>query len=298
MGAAKSAITIGTFDGIHLGHRALLAAARELAASKEIKSIAYTFERPPQNYFGNPKRLLLPPQKKLELLAKFVDQVEVADFPSIQSLAPEDFASQILVKRLGAVNVVVGEDFCFGKNRQGNVAVLQHLGDQLGFEVKVVHPIRINEEPVSSTAIRKALAEGDVERATRFLGERPGLWGHVVHGAGQARELGFPTANLALDPEVLLPAHGIYAVKAHFNENIRPGALYIGDRPTFDGRLTSIEVHVLDEHKLDLYGKEIGVKLYQRVRGDERFESIEALRAKIRADIEAVRDFFEEAKNP
>ena len=288
----ESVVTIGTFDGIHLGHRALLQCARLRALTSRQISIAYTFEKPPQNYLGTAKKLLLPPKKKLELLHDFIDQVEVVDFPGIRPLTPEEFASEILVQRLHAKAVVIGGDFLFGVNRQGNSLVLKSLGERMGFDVVVVDPVKMDGEVVSSTAIRNALSAGDVERATRFLGEAPRLWGTVIRGEGQAALLGFPTANLALDPEVLIPSHGIYVVQVSFDGKSRLGALYVGNRPTFGGQSTSVEVHLLDEINLDLFGREIELKLFHRVRQDIFFERVERLQAQIRADIEAIRIYF------
>lgn len=291
-GSNKSVVTIGTFDGIHLGHRALLSAAREQASSRILTSVAYTFLKPPQNYLGTPKKLLMPPQTKLQLLRQHVDRVEIAEFLEIQPLSAEEFVINILVKRLCISVMIVGTDFRFGRDRQGNVSSLTELGNRLGFEVDVVLPIKINNEPVSSTAIRNALSSGDVERATRFLGARPRLWGEVIHGEGQATQLGFPTANLALDPDVLIPAPGIYAARVKFEEKSYPTALYIGSRPTFGGEGISIEAHILDEDKIDLYGKSLEVELFQRIRGDRRFLSVEELQKQISADIDAVREYL------
>ncbi|MBI1729877.1 bifunctional riboflavin kinase/FAD synthetase [Candidatus Acetothermia bacterium] len=291
-GSKKSVVAIGTFDGIHLGHRALLSAACEQAKSRELTSIAYTFLKPPQNYLGTPKKLLMPPQTKLQLLQRLVDRVEIAEFLEIQPLSAEEFVSEILVNRLDISVLIAGEDFRFGRDRQGNISLLRELGNGLDFEVVVVPAVKINHESVSSTAIRSALAGGDVERATRFLGARPRLWGEVVHGEGQATQLGFPTANLALDPDVLIPALGIYAARVRFEERSYPTALYIGSRPTFGGEGVSIEAHILDQDKIDLYGQRLEVELFHRIRGDQRFSSADVLQKQICADIDAVRDYL------
>ena len=291
----RSVVTIGTFDGIHVGHRALLQKTRELAEANRFQSVVLTFPRPPQNYLGNPKRLLMPPEKRIALLTQHVDQVLVIEFPEIQSLSPREFVKEILCERLKAAAVVVGRNFCFGRDRQGNVSTLMELGSGLGIDVQIVDPILVNGERVSSTTIRQALQVGDIERASRLLGDPPKLWGKVIPGEGQGRVLGFPTANLSMNSELLVPGEGIYATRVFYRNQSKMASLYIGRRPTFDGAHTSIEVHILesDSHEeLDLYGEELSVQLFTRLRGDRRFSSREELQAQIRADVEATQEFF------
>jgi riboflavin kinase/FMN adenylyltransferase len=291
----RSVVTIGTFDGVHLGHRALLERTRELAAARGLSSVVLTFPRPPQNYLGRPKPLLMPAEKRKALLTKHVDQVVVVEFPEIQPLSPREFVTQILLERLRAAAVVVGEDFCFGRNRAGNTSTLAQLGRELGFEVHMIQPIFVDGERVSSTAIREALQEGNVERAAKLLGESPRLWGRVIPGEGQGRRLGCPTANLLLDPEVVLPAEGIYAARIFCKEVSREGALYIGRRPTLDGQRISVEVHLLDcPGELNLYGQELEAQVLRRLREDQRLATIEELREQIQKDLNVVRSFFRE----
>ena len=291
-------MTIGTFDGVHLGHQALLRRAQQLARARGLLSVALTFERPPQNYLGQPKPLLMPLDKKVALLEQFVDRVEVLSFPAVQALTPQEFAERILRKGFKAAVVVIGENFRFGRDRQGDAQTLQALS----FEVEIVPSVTVDDEVVSSTEIRRALRRGDIERARKFLGRPPQLWGRVVRGSGQGRLLGFPTANLAVDPELIVPAEGIYAAWAHFDGETRPGALYIGRKPTFGGTQLSVEIYLLEDFNkaskdstesseglFELYGKEIEVHLIARIRGDQRFETVEELRRQIEADVEAVR---------
>lgn len=284
-----TAVTIGTFDGIHLGHKALLERTRKLANTRGLKSLVLTFPLPPQNYLGDPKKLLLPKGKRIELLKLQADQVVVIDFSDIRMLKPQEFITRILKERLGAAAVVVGRNFRFGHDRQGNASMLQELGQKLGMEVEIVEPVTVDGEVVSSTAIREALQTGEVERAARLLGDAPRLWGRVIPGEGQGRALGFPTANLSIDPEVLLPAEGIYAARVLHREFIRMGALYIGRRPTLDGTKLSLEVHILDLEDTNLYGEELEVQLLTRLRADQRFASISELQEKIQTDMEAIR---------
>ena len=289
----KSVVTIGTFDGIHLGHRALLDLTTKIAAERAAQSLAYTFGKPPQNYLGRPKPLLMPPGIKLELLKKHMDRVEVADFVAIQPLTPEEFVETILITKLDAEVVIIGEDFCFGKNRQGNVQTLRDLGQNHDLQVEVVDPVSVEGKPVSSTAIREALKVGDVDSANVLLGKPHRIWGRVVEGEKQARELGFPTANLEIDPEVLIPADGIYAVEVVLDGATKPGALYVGKRPTtFESGQIAIEVHVIDEVNLDLYETVVELKLLKYIRNDQAFSSEEELKIQIARDIQSIRSFF------
>jgi len=288
--AVKRAISIGTFDGIHLGHRALLERTAQLARAQSIRSLAYTFELPPQNYLGRRKSLLMPSEQKLQLLRNHVDEVEVSDFPKIQPLTPEEFVTQILVGELNAKFVVIGEDFCFGKNRQGNVTTLSQLSSIYDFEVEVVPPVQVGDHVVSSTAIREALREGDVKHATALLGKPHRIWGKVVPGAGEGRKLGYPTANLKIDPHVIVPRNGIYASLGLIGGEYRPCALYIGHRPTTQiADDVSVELHVLDGFNLDLYGSELEVQLVEFIRGDREFDSVDELKSAIAQDIADIR---------
>jgi riboflavin kinase/FMN adenylyltransferase len=289
----KSVVTIGTFDGIHLGHQALLNRANEWAGKLNLQSIAYTFPKPPQNYLGVAKDLLLPASKKIELLREYVDLVEIADFLHLQPLSPEEFVQDILLSKLKIAAIVVGEDFKFGKDRVGNVEVLQQLGNSLGYEVDLISPIFLDDEQVSSTLTRRALREGEFEKAKRFLGKSPRLWGEVVKGHGEASQLGWPTANLHMDPDVLTPAHGVYVAHVKLDGKLNNAALYIGDRPTLGGKGTSIEVHILNLSSLELHGLELEVQILARLRGDQKFDSFQELKEQIAQDIEACNDYFE-----
>ena len=293
---SRTVVTIGTFDGVHRGHQALLQRARGRARERGLQSTALTFRRPPQNYLGNPKPLLMPPEKKIELLGRFVERVVVLDFPAVQDWTPRAFVEGVLLRDLHAQVVVVGEDFRFGKARSGDAETLRKLGKELGFSVEVVEAVTVDGEVVSSTAIRRALRAGEVERATKLLGRPPQLWGRVVPGSGRGRKLGFPTANLSIDPEVLVPAEGIYAAWALFQGEKHPGALYIGCRPTLgEGEALSVEVYILGLHeKASLYDVELEVQLLTRIREDRRFDSLEALKAQIARDVARTREFFAE----
>jgi riboflavin kinase/FMN adenylyltransferase len=289
-------VTIGTFDGMHLGHQALLKRTAQLASVHKVQSVALTFELPPQNYLGRPKQLILPPARKIEQLHQLVERVVLIDFPEIQPLSPEDFARQILCERLRAIAVVVGTNYRFGRDQQGDVKRLQVLGQALGFRVEVIPPVLIDGHTVSSTAIREALARGDIGQATRLLGYAPHFWGRVERGAGRGRTLGVPTANLVIDPRLVTPEQGIFAARV-FYKRWWDAALYIGDRPSFahDGQRSSVEVHLLD-FQGDLYGQELEVEVLQKMRDDQRFGTIEALVGQITEDLAKIRRLLRDRK--
>lgn len=285
-----TAVALGTFDGLHLGHRLLLGRARALAKEEDLLSAALTFPRPPGSYLGRGKRLVLPPELKFEFLEREVELVVVADFPKLQPLAPQEFA-QILKDRLRTAVVVVGEDYRFGRGRQGDVALLRKLGQDLGFRVEALAKLQIDGRPVSSTMIREAIVRGEVERARRLLGYPPLLIGSVIRGEGRGRGLGFPTANLKIDEELVAPEEGVFIAAVRLKGEFRQGLLYIGRRPTFAGEGRSFEVYILD-FSGELYHEELEVHLLKRLRGDLKFADPEALRRRIERDVRAAREFF------
>lgn len=285
----STAVTIGTFDGVHLGHQTLLKRAHGHAQSRGFSSVALTFRRPPQNELGHPKPLLLPPEEKLKLLAEHVDRVGVLDFQEIRHLTPEAFVDQILHHTYNAQVVVTGSDFRFGRDRSGDVDVLRSLGAEYGIEVEIIAPVDASDQPISSSAIRHLLREGNVRAAAELMGRPPRLVGQVVSGAGEGKRIGYPTANLRVDPEVLVPADGIYAAWTNVGNGRHPSALYIGKRPTYNAQERSIEVHLLDGPTRSLRDDTLMVELVEQVRPDERFESVEALKAQIAADLDKVR---------
>lgn len=286
-------VALGTFDGLHLGHRLLLGRARSLAKEKGLISLALTFPKPPGSYLGRGKRLILPPELKLRLLEEEVDLVVVADFPKLRELEPEEFAS-ILKERLRAAWAVVGEDYRFGRDRSGDVALLQELGRAYGFQVEALAKLAISGQPVSSTAVREAIEAGQIEEARALLGYPPLLIGPVIRGEGRGQKLGFPTANLQISEELVTPPDGVYAVEVKLEEGALarlPGLLYIGRRPTFDGKERSYEVFILD-FAGELYGRELQLSLLKRLRGDLGFPDPQALRRQIELDLQEAQKVF------
>lgn len=288
----RTALTLGTFDGLHLGHRALLERTVSLARAHDLHSVAFTFTQPPQNYTGAPKPLILPVPKKLSRLAQLVDYVIAVEFPEVGWMDAEEFVRRILANQLRAARIVIGPDARFGKNRRGDSTLLEQMGSRLDFSVEVVPPVTAHQRIISSTAIRESLLAGYIEEAREMLGYTPTLWGTVVHGDGRGRQLGYPTANLAIEKNVLVPAAGVYAVRVSVKNSQRDGVLYIGSRSTFADASPSIEVHLFDTEE-ELYGVELEVELLKHLRDDQHFDTLEALKTQIEADIQTARTILQ-----
>ena len=294
-----TAVTIGAYDGVHLGHQAVLHELRALAAARGLPTVVVTFDRHPASVVRpeSAPRLLTDLDQKLELLAAVgdVDHAVVLRFDEARSReeAP-DFVADVLVAALAARVVVVGEDFHFGRGRRGNVDLLRELGGSLGFEVVGLglQSASGTVSPVSSTAVRRALAEGAVDTAAGLLGRLHEVRGTVVRGDRRGGSLlGFPTANVAVASEILLPADGIYAgwfVRPDGER--RAAALSVGRRPTFtpDAEVSVLEAYLLDFDG-NLYGEAARVQFVRRLRDESRFDSVEDLVAQMKADVEATR---------
>lgn len=299
---AGSVVTIGAYDGVHLGHRAVIAEVRRRAAAAGVASAVVTFDRHPASVVRpeSAPRLLTDLEQKLELLADTgVDRCLVIAFDEARSHEPaEDFVHEVLVGALGAKAVIVGEDFHFGHQRKGNVALLSEMGADLGFEVSGLPLVDAGgdpagpEERASSTAIRHALVEGDLDRAESMLGRPYEVRGIVAHGDKRGRDLGFPTANVSVPGDILLPADGIYAGWfQRADGSVHAAALSLGRRPTFyvEAHASLLEAHLLDFED-DLYDEHVRVRFEARLRGEVRFESAEELIAEIARDCERARE--------
>lgn len=280
-----SVVTVGTFDGVHLGHQAVLRRVSELGRERALEPVAYTFPIPPRLAGARGEAdLLLPFDVKRILLLREVDRVEAASFEEVRALPAEGFVESVLIRRLDARLVVVGEGFRFGRGREGDLPLLCRLGQGWGLDVVAVPPVLVGGEPVSSTRIRSLLRAGDIEAASALLGRPPLLLGEVVSGDGIGRMLGFPTANLALGSSVLWPADGVYLAQVSWNGRASPGLLYLGTRPTLSGAARRCEVHLLDDPAGDLIGAVLEVQILSRIRIDRRFPSVEALREQMERD--------------
>ena len=288
LGWPSPSVTIGNFDGVHLGHQALVAAAVERARSGGGVAVVLTFDPHPARVVspGRAPAALSTPVQKEELLAELgVDRLAILPFDAeVAGLDPEAFARQVLVGALGARHVVVGESFRFGRRREGDARALAALGDRLGFAVLAVPAVLVGGEPVSSSRVRDALAEGDVRAARALLGRPHFVDAAVVRGDGRGRTIGVPTANLEPENEVL-PARGVYAARCRVPGGRWSGAVVnLGHRPTFGGGPVTLEAHLLD-FEGNLYDARVRLEFHARVRGEQRFDGASALVARIRQDV-------------
>jgi riboflavin kinase/FMN adenylyltransferase len=285
----KPVLTLGNFDGVHLGHQAIFRKVVERARMIGGTSMAFTFEPHPLKVLAperSPKLLNTFHGKMKLLAASGIDVVICANFTrAFAEQHPEDFARTVLHDQLGVQEVYVGYDYAFGKGREGSIESLKKMGSACGFAVSVVEAIQAGGLIVSSSVIRELISNGNVEEAGKLLGRHYVLEGDVVHGAHRGRTLGFPTANLHTANE-LLPAYGVYAVRASVDDQ-RPlnGVASIGVRPTFDAGAVSIEVFLFD-FEGDLYSRHIEVSFVKRLRGEQKFPDVDALVAQVRRDIE------------
>lgn len=290
-------VAIGNFDGVHRGHQTLLAAARETALALDRARAVLTFEPHPRVFFrpDTPLFRITPQVEKARVFGRIgIPQVHVRAFDAdLAGMSPANFVDGLLVRDLDASGVVVGYDFHFGKNRAGTPAVLAELCAARGIACTVVPVVEEAGAPVSSSAIRAALAHGDVAGANALLGYRWFVLGEVRHGDKRGRTLGYPTANMRL-PETCGLAHGIYAVRVAIAGEIHDGVASFGRRPTFDDGAPLLETFVFD-FAGDLYGREIGVELSGHIRGEARFESADALIVQMDRDSEAARAIIAEA---
>jgi phosphoribosyl 1,2-cyclic phosphate phosphodiesterase len=291
-----SVLAIGNFDGLHLGHQAILRATVERARESKAVSTALTFDPPPLKVLrpeSAPLRLSTNTQRIAWFSMMGVEAAVVLPFTmELARLAPEDFVEQILVRDLRVAAILVGEDFRFGHRQGGNVKLLRELGERLGFDVVIIPPVVFRGEIVSSTIIRREIAAGDVSHAGRLLGRPFVLTGEVVSGTGTGSKFTFPTLNLAPEQE-LLPARGVYITRTCFPEDARSyrSVTNIGMRPTFNGKALSVETHLLD-FRGEIPAKRIEVRFWKRLREEKKFSGAEELRGQIARDIESANRFF------
>lgn len=289
--------TIGNFDGVHLGHQAVIGQLADKAQQLRLPTLVMLFEPQPQEFFRRhsaPARLMRL-REKLQALARYrVDRVLCVRFDEkFAALSPEDFIKRILVEGLGVRYLVVGDDFRFGAGRRGDFAMLRRAAERYGFEVAHRHTVTIDGVRVSSTRIRERLAAGDLAGAEKLLGRCYRMCGRVAHGDKLGRTLGIPTANIHLHRPAS-PLRGIFVVEVFgLKDEPWPGVASVGTRPTVGGTRYLLEVHLLD-FAGDLYGAHLSVDFLKKLRDERRFESLEALKERMLADIEEARVFFKQ----
>lgn len=287
----ESAVTIGCFDGVHLGHRYLIQRMASRAHATGRLAVAVTFEPHPRRILrpDQPVIMLTDAEERSALLrAAGANLVVTLRFtPALAAMAPEAFTA-LLVERLRMRELWVGTDFALGRGRVGTVPVLHQIGVRQGFIVQTIAPFEMDGEVVKSSIVRQLLCDGDLEHANRLLGRSYDVVGEVVVGARRGRQLGFPTANIAVPPDRLLPAHGVYAVRLQVAGEAawRPGVANLGVRPSFGEQQVVLEVHLFD-FRGDLYGKRVRVAFVKQLREERRFASLDELRAQIARDAAA-----------
>lgn len=287
--------TIGNFDGVHRGHQAVLARLRDEAQAHGCPSLVIIFEPSPQEFFcpdGAPVRITRLKEKLRLLRQQRVDRVLCLTFnPHLANLPAQEFIEQLLVRDLGVRYLLVGDDFRFGRKREGDLKLLLDAGFCHGFGVDSLDSFCLRHQRISSTSIREALRDQDLELARQMLGRPVSFSGKVIHGDKLGRKLGFPTANLALKRRQL-PLTGVFAATVTGGGLVQwPAVANLGSRPTVDGRLLRFEVHLLD-YQGNLYGKELDVELCQPLRSEQKFDGLDALVAQIGRDIDQARQWL------
>jgi riboflavin kinase/FMN adenylyltransferase len=294
----RSVVTIGVFDGVHRGHQRIIQSAARVARERGMRSVAITFDPHPDEVVrpGTHPPLLTSTSRRIELLEGLgTDAVAVVPFTlALSKVPPDEFVQSVLVDRLHAAHVIVGEDFRFGHRAKGDVALLTELGEKYDFTT-VGMPLVANGDPISSTYIRSRLDAGAVEEAAHALGRPHRVEGVVVRGHQRGKALGFPTANLESVPHTAVPADGVYAGRLVCDSDRYPGfswpaAISIGTNPTFEGRDRTVEAYALDRDDLDLYGEHMAVDFQARIRDTLKFDSIDALIEEMHRDVARARE--------
>ena len=291
----RSVVTIGSFDGVHLGHQAILNQVKAVAAELGLPSVVMTFEPQPQEFFSGeraPARLMRL-REKVEALFEFgVDQVLCLQFNrELRNLTAAEFVRSVLVDGLVTRHLIVGDDFRFGCDRSGDFKMLSEMGETYDFAVQDTETLEVDGQRVSSTLVRQILEQGNFERASQLLGKPFTITGRVVYGQQLGRELGFPTANVQLN-RYSAPLSGVYAVLVNIDGAVYQGAANVGLRPTVGDLLKPIlEVHLLD-FEADLYGRRIEVEFVTKIRDEEKFTSLDKLIESIQRDVKQIRAWF------
>ena len=280
-------LTIGVFDGVHLGHKYLLSQLTEHARQQGLLSGVVTFRQHP--------REVLSPRTKLPYLTDLAERANLLKNEGVDAVITLSFTRELaqlgagqfvglLKKYLRMRGLIIGPDFALGQKREGSTDTLRELGQDMDFSVTVILPVLVNGEVVSSTAIRDALADGNMKRVINLIGRTFSLRGRVATGAGRGSGLGFPTVNLQIDPKQAIPADGVYVTWAYFNDQTYQSVTNIGRRPTFGGEGRTVETYILNYHG-NLYGHELKIDIVERLRGEKRFDTVEELKKQIAEDV-------------
>ena len=289
----RPALTIGNFDGVHLGHQALFRRVVELAGPRNGATAALTFEPHPMKVLRpqNPPKLISTMDHKVELIAEagIEHLIRLSFTKELAGTSAHDFVNKILYQTIGVEDLVVGYDYAFGKGRQGNISLLQAMGSKLGFNVHVISPVSVEGMVVSSTNVREHVTRGEMKKVRLLLGRYYQIHGIVQEGIRRGGPVvGFPTANLRIDKEDLCPKPGVYVVQVIHQDQCYGGVMNIGYNPTFGGQDLGAEVHIFDFEK-DIYGHPIKLDFIQRLRDEKKFSGPKELAGQITKDVEAAR---------
>ena len=295
----KTVLTVGTFDGVHAGHKVLVNRVLNVAMREGGRSVIVTFDPHPRDIINPGKagiKLLSSLDERSELLADLgVDEMVVIPFDrDFSLLTSEEFVRDIIWDKIGISDFVIGYDHQFGRNREGTIETVQELGRELGFKTHVVSKQEVGDKTVSSTAIRRAIhEEGDLQLAASLLDKHYILNGTVVHGDKRGKQIGYPTANIKPQNEKkVVPKIGVYAVWVRYEGEFFKGMMNIGERPTFDGNSITLEVHILDFDS-DIYGKEVQLQFVKRIRDEQQFGGLEELKDQLKMDEKSTRSVLE-----
>lgn len=295
-GQPERCIALGTFDGIHLGHQAVICKLLEKARKFDLRPAVFTFSSHPLERVNGriAPPLLNTTSEKVDLIRKLgVEELFLLEFNhEFAALLPQEFVEDYLLKKLHAKHIIVGFNFSFGRERKGNVELLKQLGEIYGFQVEIVPPFNLQNQVVSSTRIRRLIGKGEIELANRLLGYPYFLEGKVIHGQKKGREIGYPTANVDFNLQKVIPASGVYAVTVKCSEEIYGGVANLGYRPTFQGENLSLEVHIFD-FQGNLYDEQLQVNFIKEIRAERLFNNINELIKQINEDTQKARTYLD-----
>lgn len=291
-------LTVGTFDGVHAGHRAIIDRVADKARERNARSMIVTFDPHPRDIINPGEsgiKLLTTLQERCEILEELgIDIMLVIPFDrDFSLLSSEEFIRDIIHKKIGVRYFIIGYDHHFGRNREGTIETIKRLGKELNFEASVVSKREVGEKTVSSTAIRNCISEeGDVKQAAEFLQRPYRLNGTVVHGDKRGKKIGYPTANIKPEHvKKIIPQDGVYAVKIRIEDRWYDGMMNIGRRPTFEGETQTMEVHIFNFSQ-EIYGMEVQVRFYERIRNEKNFDGIDELKKQLKKDEIAAKELL------
>ena len=290
-----TAVTLGNFDGIHLGHRQLIGQTIDEAKKKNLKSVVFSFYPHPMFVFSNRDHnalIMSPDEKKLSIEKMGIDiYIEYPFDADFSAMSPKDFAVEIIFKKLRCKTLIVGENYKFGYKQMGNCELLKVLGREYGVDIICVEAVSYNENRVSSSRIRKALVDKKIDLANKLLTEPYFIYGEVVKGKQLGRTMGFPTINIIADMQKLFPPNGVYATKSLYNGAFYEGVTNIGINPTVNGEIKIVETYLFD-FKETIYGKYIKTYIFDFIRKEHKFQGVDELQSQLKEDAKSAKDYF------